>query len=107
MSCAGQAGISGQSLGQSKTGKARGATTPLTLLSSAAQVKAGAGDRAGEERKGERERERERARERRAGLAGLSGGRGQALDQHLDLLDCFHPPDAYNEDTDEFVPFNT
>ena len=54
----------GESPGQSKIGKARGATTPLTLPPSAAQVKAGAGDRAREEREGgrggwERERERE------------------------------------------------
>ena len=93
--CAGQAGISGASLRQSKTGKARGATTLLTLPPSAAQVKAGAGDSAGEEREGEKERERERerarerAREMRAGLAGLSGGRGQTLDQHLDSLASF------------------
>ena len=63
-----------------KTSRARGKTTPLTLPSSAAQVKPGSGHRAGEERgrskEGERERERERERQRRARLAELSGGKG-------------------------------
>ena len=61
VSCARQAGISGASLGPiKKTSRARGKTTPLTLPSSAAQVKTGSGHRAGEEREKERERERER-----------------------------------------------
>ena len=73
VSCAGQAGISGASLGQSKIGEARGATTPLTLPPSTAQVKAGAGDRACKEREEERGRYREKYRERGGGQS-LQGG---------------------------------
>ena len=52
----------------------------ISAAENAAQVKAGSGDRAGEEnrrsKEGGRERERERERERRAKLAELSGGKG-------------------------------
>jgi len=78
-SCAGQAGISGASLDQSKISGARGKTTPLTLPSPAAQVKAGSGDRAGEERERERDQKRKSEREResekeREGVRKLKGG---------------------------------
>ncbi len=74
VSCAGQAGISGAPLGQSKIGEARGASTPLTLPPSTAQVKTGAGDRARKEREGRREREREREKEREREREGERGG---------------------------------
>ena len=59
-----------------KISGARGRATPLTLPSSAAQVKAGSGDRAGEEKGRSKEGKREREKKRRAELAELRGGKG-------------------------------